>query len=375
MNDYDDAENAIAGPSGMYQARMARNGHDTGDGVGKIAIPDRQHQGQTTSDPLSRSYERLNGGPLSSPIDPSSTTTLYSRDPTLRGDIDIPPEPPFIVRAKFDFNASDSSALSFQTGDVIEVITMLESGWWDGMLGNARGWFPSNFVEIIGEEGDEGDEGEEEPELGHGSRATGINRNEQDQQAPTRRANVVAGRPNTVLAEDVLSGDTLGEPWQGGEESLEELARSLGVGAEDLAEVDEFALAARRQRQRADTLNSARPNTSSPGRQNLAGRPALFQADLPEEDDEEDFNTALQSAAAQRREREGTAGTVRMGTAPFAGQTPLALGRAGRSDNTPRAQKRQSAVSSMRSAGPGEGYDDAWIPCLTPDGQVSTAGL
>ena len=60
------------------------------------------------------------------------------------------------VRAKFDFVATDPSALSFNAGDVIEVITMLESGWWDGLLGDQRGWFPSNFVEDVLEgEGDE----------------------------------------------------------------------------------------------------------------------------------------------------------------------------------------------------------------------------
>ncbi|BEJ03260.1 hypothetical protein CcaverHIS641_0104350 [Cutaneotrichosporon cavernicola] len=51
------------------------------------------------------------------------------------------------VRAVYDFDATDESALSFRAGDVIEVLTMLPSGWWDGMLGANRGWFPSNYVE------------------------------------------------------------------------------------------------------------------------------------------------------------------------------------------------------------------------------------
>ena len=29
---------------------------------------------------------------------------------------------------------------------------MLESGWWDGVMGDTRGWFPSNFVEEVEEE-------------------------------------------------------------------------------------------------------------------------------------------------------------------------------------------------------------------------------
>ena len=56
---------------------------------------------------------------------------------------------PYFVRARFDFSASDPSALSFKQGDMIEVIAMLESGWWDGVLDQRRGWFPSNFVEEV----------------------------------------------------------------------------------------------------------------------------------------------------------------------------------------------------------------------------------
>ncbi|CAO1634614.1 unnamed protein product [Parajaminaea phylloscopi] len=55
----------------------------------------------------------------------------------------------FFVRALYDYTAPDDSSLSFVQGDVIEVLTQLQSGWWDGLLGDRRGWFPSNFVEVI----------------------------------------------------------------------------------------------------------------------------------------------------------------------------------------------------------------------------------
>lgn len=35
---------------------------------------------------------------------------------------------------------------------MIEVLTRLESGWWDGLLGDERGWFPSNYVTVISDE-------------------------------------------------------------------------------------------------------------------------------------------------------------------------------------------------------------------------------
>ncbi|QRV77634.1 cell division control protein 25 [Ceratobasidium sp. AG-Ba] len=57
----------------------------------------------------------------------------------------------FWVRAMYDYHSTDDSSLSFSRGDIVEVLTQLESGWWDGLIGNERGWFPSNFVTIISE--------------------------------------------------------------------------------------------------------------------------------------------------------------------------------------------------------------------------------
>lgn len=40
--------------------------------------------------------------------------------------------------------------LRFQAGAIIEVLGQLESGWWDGLMdGETRGWFPSNYIELI----------------------------------------------------------------------------------------------------------------------------------------------------------------------------------------------------------------------------------
>lgn len=54
-------------------------------------------------------------------------------------------------QALYDYSTVDPSSLSFEAGDVLEVHTQLESGWWDGYLGpnGPRGWFPSNYVKLI----------------------------------------------------------------------------------------------------------------------------------------------------------------------------------------------------------------------------------
>ncbi|KAF8755051.1 Guanine nucleotide exchange factor for Ras-like GTPases [Rhizoctonia solani] len=57
--------------------------------------------------------------------------------------------PSFWVRAVYDYQSTDDSSLSFSRGDIVEVLGTLPSGWWDGLIGNERGWFPSNFVVTI----------------------------------------------------------------------------------------------------------------------------------------------------------------------------------------------------------------------------------
>ncbi len=59
----------------------------------------------------------------------------------------------FFCRALYDYQTNDSSSsLSFNKGDIIEVLTRLESGWWDGLLNDERGWFPSNYVAVISDQ-------------------------------------------------------------------------------------------------------------------------------------------------------------------------------------------------------------------------------
>lgn len=83
--------------------------------------------------------------------DPSQLSDLSDSSSILEDtDGDYPPA--LFCRAKYPYTAQDSSALSFFAGDIIEVLTQQQSGWWDGLLGEERGWFPSNYVEIIGEE-------------------------------------------------------------------------------------------------------------------------------------------------------------------------------------------------------------------------------
>ena len=73
-------------------------------------------------------------------------------DPTQQHPEEEELPPSFFCRGLFDYQPDNDSSLSFRRGDIIEVFTRLESGWWDGLLGRERGWFPSNYVIVISDE-------------------------------------------------------------------------------------------------------------------------------------------------------------------------------------------------------------------------------
>ena len=62
---------------------------------------------------------------------------------------DDPRPSPSFCRALRDFTSTDASSLSFRKNDVVQIVNRLDSGWWDGILGEVRGWFPSNYVAMI----------------------------------------------------------------------------------------------------------------------------------------------------------------------------------------------------------------------------------
>lgn len=78
--------------------------------------------------------------------------TVYSHDEGSDGSGGVDEESfisTFFVRALYDYQSNDPSSLTFRQNDIIEVLTRLDSGWWDGLLGDERGWFPSNYVAVV----------------------------------------------------------------------------------------------------------------------------------------------------------------------------------------------------------------------------------
>lgn len=91
----------------------------------------------------------------------TATTSAKARDlqkshrrnsSTMSGFPASTPQAMMYVRALYDYEADDRTSLSFHEGDIIQVITQLESGWWDGVINGVRGWFPSNYCAVIDSE-------------------------------------------------------------------------------------------------------------------------------------------------------------------------------------------------------------------------------
>jgi son of sevenless-like protein len=112
-----------------------------------------QHIAKTSSYPDEAAAPLQSSSARSRPRRQSSLTPLTtalgsprSRPPQQMNGL---PQPVMYVRALYDYEADDRTSLSFHEGDVIQVITQLESGWWDGVINGVRGWFPSNYCQVI----------------------------------------------------------------------------------------------------------------------------------------------------------------------------------------------------------------------------------
>lgn len=74
-----------------------------------------------------------------------STDTVYSGESLGRNEV--------LIRlvAMYDFAPRESNELELHKGNVIEVISKNESGWWCGQSGRSRGYFPHNYTRQLTE--------------------------------------------------------------------------------------------------------------------------------------------------------------------------------------------------------------------------------
>src|SRR6478736_9219629 len=116
------------------------------------AVPPSIHSSRTIHDPSGDSKSaavRITSASVQASEQQSSTTRADPAWGFMNGIVGTAPMGAMYVRALYDYEADDRTSLSFHEGDVIQVITQLESGWWDGVINGVRGWFPSNYCQVI----------------------------------------------------------------------------------------------------------------------------------------------------------------------------------------------------------------------------------
>ncbi|KAL2123342.1 hypothetical protein VTJ04DRAFT_3797 [Mycothermus thermophilus] len=107
-----------------------------------------RHQGDSVDSTASSDASTRLGGSYSLYLTGAGKNTNTTSS-IMDGIVGTAPPGTMYVRALYDYEADDRTSLSFHEGDIIQVITRLESGWWDGVINGVRGWFPSNYCQII----------------------------------------------------------------------------------------------------------------------------------------------------------------------------------------------------------------------------------
>ena len=54
------------------------------------------------------------------------------------------------VRAMFEYVGTTETELDLAEGDVVTVLKQDPSGWWQGEVDGRIGWFPFNYVQVVG---------------------------------------------------------------------------------------------------------------------------------------------------------------------------------------------------------------------------------
>ncbi|BDD55230.1 hypothetical protein MAP00_000774 [Monascus purpureus] len=165
----------------------------TKTGIVAIAAECTQDQDQLSTTPtaFTKTRSHRNSGALrrtdfdSTSQSPKRQNTTTTSPMTLTGGAagySSSPEPPALfVRAMYDYHTDDYTSLSFRQGDVIQVLNQLETGWWDGVIDNVRGWFPSNYCTVITDPDDLGDRFSHTHEDSEASTESGVEEDYEDE--------------------------------------------------------------------------------------------------------------------------------------------------------------------------------------------------
>jgi son of sevenless len=140
-------QSPIPAPFSRQRAAQLTNALNDPNNISRTVL---QYQPETGLQVLARDPQSITTSSTSVTSSLRTADLLRRTSPNLMNGLpsNAPPSVMY-VRALYDYEADDRTSLSFHEGDVIQVITQLESGWWDGVINGVRGWFPSNYCQIL----------------------------------------------------------------------------------------------------------------------------------------------------------------------------------------------------------------------------------
>ncbi|KAK3823324.1 MAG: SH3 domain-containing protein [Benniella sp.] len=135
--------------TGCFADAAPRMAHSTGGGNDGLLGTNSTSVEANRADPVKNGIlnpETLEAAPVTSPQETSLSPTPENSNGQF-GISEVPDLPVIArVQASYDYKGPDEGYLSFEAGDIINVIEFLDNVWWHGIRGKDVGYFPVAYV-------------------------------------------------------------------------------------------------------------------------------------------------------------------------------------------------------------------------------------
>ncbi|KAI5288455.1 hypothetical protein KEM52_001141, partial [Ascosphaera acerosa] len=271
----------------------------------------------------------------------ATATTTTATTLSLPSNHPVPPTTALYVRALYDYDSTSPSSISFRAGDLIRVLNRLESGWWDGILDDVRGWFPSNYTVVVAEEPVE--DPEEDAQL-HAS---------------------VSGQAQAHIQTHEQTGHAYGAAEEGGKGEEETGAENRGAnGTSDVSHIGDLSVNGAGDLSRYDPHSQWELLRGEQEREHRRRRSTLLKDGPPPRvrNRQDTFQQQQQSTLEQSSKPASTAPARAPSADPAAAD-------ADRQAEDGREQPRDH-IDTHADADADADVDKYWVPRITQQGQV-----
>lgn len=155
---------AVKPPEARYEPYSSGGNPDLARQNSRMSMSPVTIKKTDSSTPITSSAPNGAGG--SAQMAPSASVAAAPAVTTAAASAAAPTTMRQLVRALYNYDATEESELSFKANDRLIVLQKDDSGWWQGELGGRVGMFPSNFVEVVDPNAPTKEAAAEQKELG-----------------------------------------------------------------------------------------------------------------------------------------------------------------------------------------------------------------